>query len=151
MYYFEDDQNKKNLEAILNSWCGTPWKHHTGVKGMGVDCIHFVARVFEELGLVKWRKDFIPDYPKDWHLHQTRELLIERLEQEANFEKIPIAGIKDGDIILSHYGRAAAHAGIYFGGYVYQSIVDIGVERINVDECHFRRRMKIAYRLIGPK
>jgi cell wall-associated NlpC family hydrolase len=146
-YYFDDPAKRVELKRILDEWLGTPYRHHCGVKGLGCDCIHFVARVFEEMGVLKWRKNLIPDYPRDWHLHNTRERLLERLVKELPVTEVDLAMPTDGDIILSHYGQAASHAAIYFGGRVSQSVDTIGVVRISFSDKIFRRQMKYAYRL----
>jgi len=148
MYYFEDEQRQIELKKILDSWLHTPFRHHAGVKGRGCDCIHFVMRVYEEIGVVKWRKNLIPDYPPDWHLHNTRELLSEGLQREIKIQKVSLDNLKNGDIILSHYGKAASHASIFFDGYVYQSVTDVGVCKINFKDRVFRRQMRFAYRIM---
>ena len=146
--YFEDIKGQKQLEKILNEWIGTPFRHHCGVKGLGCDCIHFVARVFEEVGCLTWHKNMVSDYPKDWHVHNTRELLAEKILENMLAKKIKLSELKNGDIILSHYGKAASHAGIYFKGYVYQALNKIGVCKINFTDRSFRKRMKFAYRVL---
>lgn len=145
-YYFENIDNQSCLEGILNEWLGTPFRHHCGVKGLGCDCIHFVARVFEELGLLKNVE--IPDYPKDWHLHNTRELLEEGLFKFLNVTEVGLNNLLNGDIILSHYGKAASHAGIYYAGYVYQALNGVGVCRINFNDRKFKKRMKFVFRIL---
>ena len=148
-YYFEDVREQERLKIILESWLDppTPFRHHCGVKGLGCDCIHFVARVYEEIGILKWRKDLIEDYPRDWHLHNTRERLSEAIEKELNIEKIELSQLMNGDIVLSHYGKAASHAAIFFNGYLYQAINEVGVRKIHIDDPVFSRQIKYAYRI----
>lgn len=150
-YYFEDEDKQKDLGRILESWRvpHTPYRHHCGVKGLGCDCLHFVGRVLEEIGLLKWRKGLFPDYPQDWHLHNTRELLSENIERELKVEKIYPGNLMDGDIILHHYGKAASHAGIFFGGFVYHAISGAGVIRTSFEDQTFRKRMQFAYRVLA--
>lgn len=148
-YYFAGTEKQERLKKILEEWLGTPFRHRCGVKGLGCDCIYFVARVFAEEGLLKWRKGMIPDYSRDWHVHNTRELLKEGVLKNGNVEKVPLFDLKNGDIILSHHGKASSHAGIYFDGYVYQSIIKVGVCKINFSDKSFRKRMKFAYRLLA--
>ena len=145
MDLFESKEKQNELKMILDSWVNTPFKHHCGVKNKGCDCIHFVARVFEEMGIVTLSK--VPNYPRDWHLHNTRELLSEAIENYLTVEKVKLNSLKNGDIILSHYGKAASHAAIYFDGYVYQAIIDIGVCKINFKDKKFKKIMKFAYRI----
>lgn len=147
LYYFDDPEKLAELGRILAEWEGTPYRHHCGVKGLGTDCIHFVGRVMEELGILKWRKTLIPDYPRDWHLHNTRELLLDNLIKEIPGEKVSLDALKDGDIILSHYGQASSHAAIYYQGYCWQSLDGVGVIKIHMSDRAQRRQMKYAYRI----
>jgi cell wall-associated NlpC family hydrolase len=149
MNYFDDLEKQQELQRILDAWIGTPFRHHCGVKGLGADCIHFVARVLEEIGILKWRKGLIPDYPRDWHMHNTRELLLERLVKELNVVEADLNSPMNGDILLSHYGQAASHAGIYFDGRVYQSVKNVGVCKIHFSDATFRKQMKYAFRVIA--
>ena len=149
-YYFEDVKEQERLKVILESWLDppTPFRHHCGIKGLGTDCIHFVARVYEEVGVLKWRKGLVEEYPRDWHLHNTRERLSEAIEQELNIKKIELSQLMNGDIVLSHYGKAASHAAIFFDGYIYQAIDRIGVRKIRIEDRFFGGQMKYAYRII---
>lgn len=152
MNYFDDIEKQRQLKIILDSWIGpppTPYRHHCGVKGLGADCIHFVGRVLEEMGILKWRKGLIPDYPRDWHMHNTRELLLERLVKELNVVPADLNSPMNGDILLSHYGQAASHAGIYFDEHVYQAVDGIGVCTIHFSDTKFRQQMKFAFRVIA--
>lgn len=151
-YLFENVENQTRLKEVLDSWLipPTPYRHRCGVKGLGCDCIHFVARVLEELEILKWSKDLISDYPRDWHMHNTRELLKEQIERRLYGEWISPFDFRNGDILLFHFGKAASHAGIYFDGYVYQAIDNVGVKKININDQFFRKHMKFNYR-IGVK
>ena len=151
-YYFENIEKQKELKIILSSWLDTPYKHHVGVKGLGCDCIHFVHGVFVELGKIPKNNEKLPDYPRDWHIHNTRELLIETIPKYLKGEIYKITGkpygLCNGDIILSHYGKASSHAGIYFNDYVYQSIDGVGVKRITFNDQDFKMQMKFIYRIL---
>ena len=146
--FFEDINKQEELKKILDSWIGTPFRHYCGVKGLGCDCIHFVACVFDEMKIIKMTKKLIPDYPKDWHLHNTRELLKEGIVKNLKTLGIGLGSLKNGDIILSHYGKAASHIGIYLDGYVYQALEKIGVCKINIKDKKFKERMRFAMRVL---
>ncbi len=152
IYYFENIDESNKLAKIMNEWVDTPFKHRTCVKGLGCDCIHFVGGVFEEMRLCKVSEISVPDYPTDWHYHNTREALAESLEREFNVHRVSVDGkLINGDIILSHYGKASSHSGIYHDGYVYQAINGVGVKRINFKDKKFRKQMKFAYRLLADQ
>lgn len=154
-YLCEDTEKSVELRRILAEWEYTPYRHRCGVKGMGTDCIHFVCRVLEELGMLKWRANLIPDYPRDWHLHNTRELLLERLIMEIPGEIIPgrpaalldAGKVKNGDIVLSHYGQASSHAAIFYEEYLWQALDGVGVAKIHHSDRAQRRQMKYIYRM----
>jgi len=120
--FFESEKKQQQLLTILKSWEGTPYKHKTAVKGKGVDCIHFVGRVMVEVGVLS--KFVVPDYASDWHLHRTSELLSQGINQFPFCEEFDprVTPPMNGDILLFRYGRAAAHATIYFDGYVWQAL-----------------------------
>lgn len=147
-YYFEDIGKQKKLKIILDNKLGTPYKHHTGVEGMGYDCIHFVGCAMEEMDLLNFDRKSVPQYPRDWHLHNTREILAEGIEARLNVEKLNIKDkLMNGDIILSHYGKASSHAGIFFDNYVYQALDGIGVRKIIFTDQKFKKQMKFFYRI----
>lgn len=146
--YFDDKERQAKLLIHLDEWLDTPFRHKCGVKGLGCDCIHFVIRILEEFELVDLNRIKIPDYPKDWHEHNTQELLKEAIEKYLNVELVDLNGmLLNGDIILSHFGKASSHAGIYYNGYVYQSINKVGVKRINFNDKFFRSNMRYCYRI----
>lgn len=147
--YFDDPAKQAQLKQIMDSWLGTPFRHHCGVKGLGTDCAHFVCRVFEEMGLLKWRKNLIPDYPRDWSSHDTRELLLERLAKEFNIAPADLDAPMNGDIIVGHYGRAAGHVMIYSDGHIYHAADRVGVVKIHYSDPVFRRHMKFSFRLLA--
>jgi len=147
-YFFDNEEKQKELKRILDEWQGTPFRHQCGVKGMGCDCSYFVARVLEELGILKWRKNLMPDYPKDWHFHTTKELVKEQVEKELRCEPIGLDLFSNGDIILFHFGKASSHMGIFFDGYIYRSLEGVGVCRTSAYEKSLKKRMRFAYRIL---
>jgi len=149
-YYFDDKEKDADLKRIMEEWVGTPFKHHCGVKQLGCDCVHFAIRVFEELGLMTYKKDMVPSYPHDWHLHNTREALMEAILMHLNVEtlKNDTTYHMNGDIILSHYGQASSHVGILYGKHVYQSLDGVGVRKIHFDDQKFKKQMKYAFRIL---
>jgi len=153
-YYFEEKERQDKLRGILESWLNTPHRHHVGVKGLGTDCIHFICRVFEEMGLMRWRKNLVPDYPPDWHIHNTREMLKEGLDREFRGEWIDLETFRngdkiDGDIILCHFGKAASHSGIYMDDLIYQALDHTGVRKICFTDPYMQKHMKFVFRLLS--
>lgn len=148
-YYFESEEIQVKLLLILKSWLDTPFRHKCGVKGLGCDCVHFTIGVLDELKIINKTKLKIPDYPRDWHEHNTRELLKEAILKYLNVEEFTMSEKpSNGDIILSHYGKASSHVGVFYDGYVYQAINKIGVKKINFKDRQYRPKMKYIFRIL---
>ena len=129
-YYFKETKRQEKLEKELLSWLKTPFKHRTCVKQKGADCVNFVAGVLSELGICKMPK--IPEYPPDWNLHITRDLLIDGIKTlplatGLYFDEIDFKNPMIGDLMVFFYGKSASHAAIYFNGYIYQAVTGVGV------------------------
>ncbi len=134
-FYFESKDRQKKLKQILESWLDTPHKHRGRVKGKAVDCINLVGMVLIEAGAIK--KFSVPDYPSDWHLHRTDEILCEGIKDQVPCVEISPRGLlMNGDILLFKYGRASAHSTIIFDEYLYQSF-----NYQSVRKAHFKHQM----------
>jgi cell wall-associated NlpC family hydrolase len=148
MFYFDSQEKQQELKTILDSWIRTPYRHWAGVKGMGTDCIHFVIRVMEETKAVN-RKINIPRYPRDWHLHNTEERLLNGILKQLNVDEINVDCPINGDIVLFQFGKTVSHAGIFFNNHVYQAINDVGVEKIHWKEKMWHKRRRHAFRMVN--
>lgn len=149
-YFFDSPESIDALRVVVNSWKGTPFKHKTVVKGIGVDCIHFVVACLVEVGYLRssiWAK--VPDYPRDWHLHRDSTLLNDMLLRYLNVEECSRDDLRDGDLVLYRFGQSNAHAALYLDGKVYQSVEGRGVMLTNLSANRdFRKRaIRRVYRL----
>lgn len=138
------------LGRVLSEWLGTPYRHRCCVKYKGCDCIHFVAGVLDDLGIYKYNRRKMPQYPKDWHLHNTRELLYEETKRQLNVVDIDpkLRKFMDGDILLSTYGKAASHSAIFYKGDHYQSVNYIGVTKVPIIEAKTIKNLTYQLRLV---
>ncbi len=93
----------------------------------------------------KWK---MPDYPKDWHLHNVESLLLNEVSAQMTHEKVSIDDTQDGDILLYHFGRTTSHAGIVLDGFIYHSVIGIGVERFGLDDKTWTKRKRYNLRLV---
>lgn len=150
MNFFDDKQEE--LYKELESWLGTPFKHKQGIKGVGTDCIQFVAKVLEHFGFGPFK---FPDYAKDWHMHKTSGLLMTNLmKQVKGSYEVPLWNIKSGDIVLYHIGNDSAHGGIYFvdewgDRYLYHSINPFGVVKLDFDSAvKLKKEYQIASHIV---
>ena len=148
MYYFDDVNKQNELKKVLDEWIGTPFRHRVAVKNLGCDCIHFVGAVLHEMGILDFSKVKIPDYAPDWHLHHTRQLLLEEINKAIKVERVSLSKLRNGDIVLSHFGKAASHASIYFGGQLYHALNNIGVVNEEIHNSAVSKNLKYALRLL---
>lgn len=99
-------------ERVLSealAWQGTPWHHRGRVKGVGVDCLHYLAEVYERAGLAPHVE---PDYyPRDWHMHRDEERILQGVSQYAD----EVDAAEPGDIAVFRFGRCYSHAAIVLG------------------------------------
>lgn len=140
-YYFENKEKVEELAAILESWINTPFRHHSGVKHLGCDCIHLVARVFEEMGMGPF---YIPPYERDWHVHRENSLLEEGIKARVKVEDFPAEDPVDGDVVLFRFGKSNSHSAIFYKGLIYHAVTNLKVLKTPwKDKVWFKRRRKI--------
>lgn len=160
--YFDTEEEVDRLEAEAASWLGTPYRHWAGVKGRAADCIHFVIKTFDAVGAMQGRKVPIPNYARDWHMHNGKELLRKGIEKYFPVAKVVdpstkdgyvfgrrVTGqfiLEDGDLILYKYGQHASHSAIYIRGRVYQALIQGGVHAIDANDPNFIKRLCYVYR-----
>jgi NlpC/P60 family putative phage cell wall peptidase len=137
-------EDRERLWAELESWLGTPFRHWCGVKGQGVDCIHFVVRVLEATAGVGPLR--IPEYSRDWHRHQDASLLLDGIRRQ-----LPAAEVcgdpEDGDVLLFKFGRTASHSSIFCGGRLWHSVTGAGVVAVSWPDRMWRRRFRAMFRV----
>lgn len=144
--FFTSDERLALLREQVVAWKGTPYKHWTGVRGRGCDCIHFIVRALDPIGAMKGRVIHIPKYPPDWHLHHGQALLVEGIRAQMDVVEVDKEKPQNGDVILYKFGLHEAHGGIYLDGDVYQALTDIGVQPRRYEDRFFYSRMKRAFR-----
>jgi len=147
-WYFEDEKEVQRLREVLEDWIGTPFRHHCGVKKYGTDCIHMVVAVFQELGISGFENSLLPDYPPDWFLHQSEELLVNGAEKHPRLKRMPHGTkLMNGDILFFKYGRASSHSAIYCDGRFYQAMNSLKVSKLSISDPQMKR-LTYIYRLL---
>lgn len=149
MYLFENVEKQQELRRVLKSWIGTPFRHRMAVKQRGCDCIQFVAAVFDEIGIVNFKRIKFPDYARDWHLHKTRQLLYDGIRQYVKVEGVGFNAPMIGDIMLFNFGKAAAHAAIFCDGLIYQSVAGAGVGCFDLKESQWWSKKVFNLRVLA--
>jgi cell wall-associated NlpC family hydrolase len=144
-YFFESEERQKKLKDVLGSWMRTPFRHWTGVKGKGCDCIHFALCVLEEFGFGPFK---IPWYPRDWHLHRQDTRLLDGIRDQLRIEIGDLNFPSNGDLVLYRFGKSASHSAIYFDDHVYHAVDGIGVIRTSWMDGFWHRRKRVLVRIL---
>lgn len=105
MILLEKNQRQKVIDEAL-TWLKTPYHHHAGVKGAGVDCLYFIVEVYTAIGVIS--RPEIPDYPQDIMMHRSEETYLSGLLKYTNIVDAP----RFGDIAMWKFGRIYSHAAI---------------------------------------
>jgi len=103
-----NENDRRKVVAIAESWVGCPFHDCAALKGVGVDCANLVAKVFEEACLVDSIP--IPPYTPHFFLHKGEELLCDELLKYAH--EIPENEVLPADLVVYKVGRAYAHVAI---------------------------------------
>ena len=102
-------EERARVLAVVETWVGTPFHDCAGIKNVGVDCAHLLARVFEEAELVEKRD--IKKYSPQFFLHRSDEEFLKTVLSHDCHE-ITESEVKPGDVILYKVGRCYAHGAI---------------------------------------
>jgi NlpC/P60 family putative phage cell wall peptidase len=100
------DPRRAAVLAEAKSWIGTPYHHQARVKGAGVDCLLFLAEVYERAGIIEHVE--VPFYRADFMQHRDEERYLEGVLAHGHEVATPLPA----DVVLYKWGRVFAHAGI---------------------------------------
>jgi NlpC/P60 family putative phage cell wall peptidase len=112
-------------EAI--GWIGTPWHHNQSKKGIGCDCVGFLAGVGRNVGFLP------PDFKlENYERIPRNDFLVKSLDRYLT----RVDGyINTGDILAFKRARIITHVGIYTGeGSYLHADTDAGVIRSRLAE-----------------
>ena len=102
------DEARAAVIAAAREWLGTPFHHAAQVKGVGVDCVKFLAACYESAG-VTGRVE-IEQYGPQIMLHSRRETVIPYLLRCGR--EIAEGEAQAGDVVLYRIGNSYSHAAI---------------------------------------
>jgi len=155
--YFKSDTAWRQIQEIIDSWMGTPYKHLQMVKGRGADCTLFIAACWKELGiLTEVTFDY---YSRDWHIHTKEELVLNGLYRHFadhchngfTIEKLLPTEVKfRGDMLVFATTKTGVtnHASIYLGEKMMaHSINQRGVSRFPFGG-FWERKIKAIFRIM---
>lgn len=124
----EQGQRQAVIKEAL-SWVGTPYHHMARKKGVGCDCLTFLAEVYERAGIIPHVD--IPQYSNQWHLHRTQERYQNGVSEYCveTTERLP------GNIIMWKIGRVFSHAGIIVDyPIIVHSLIKVGVQKMDIEK-----------------
>lgn len=94
--------------ATAREWLGTPYHHQASIKGVGCDCVGFLAEVAVETGLItpELRAEFPTDYSRQPSAGQLRRLC------SGHLSLVPLDSRAPGDIVLMRFAEEPQHLGM---------------------------------------
>jgi cell wall-associated NlpC family hydrolase len=150
MYFFDSKEHQQKLRTVLEEWKNTPYKHRCAVKGAGADCIFFIGAVLIEVGAVpKNVMKGIPDYPHDWHLHKTDEVLLNEITKRLPVEPfdVSVQAPVNGDLLVYKFAKAHSHSSIFCDGHVHQALMGLGVVQWSFLHKQWYKRLRKGFRI----
>jgi cell wall-associated NlpC family hydrolase len=132
-----DEQESRRLAVEeAKTWIGTPYRLSSHKKGVGVDCVQFIAEVYKAIGLLPEMTE-VPWFTQDWFMHTTDERYLKRVLEHARLmaETRAYRAIKafPGDTVLTKAVRSKVynHAGIVVAWPTIIHAIHPAVETIN--------------------
>lgn len=136
-----DNTMDRRLAAIreAETWLRTPFQMNGAIKGVVIDCGHFLAEVYRSVGIPV--PDVTENFTIDWHMHARSERLLNIVLPYADRVEVP----EPGDIVMFKVARVYAHFGIVIKWpQIIHAMWGHGVEYCNVDQdTDLKRRTKI--------
>lgn len=148
---FLNQDMRESLKAELEQWRGTPFIGHSGLRGVGVDCVRLSASVLQgigAMGAIEW-----PSYPINGGGEDIRKMLCDRI-QAAGATPVELADNEApmiGDILVFSSNRFH-HVGIMGGnGYFWHCLRGIGVSENLFADSTFKERLYMVFRILTPE
>jgi NlpC/P60 family putative phage cell wall peptidase len=100
--------NNTALIETAREWLGTPHVHQGAIKGLGCDCVGFLAEVAVETGLItpELRAEFPTDYSMQPAAGELRRLC------SSHLHLVPFDHRAPGDIVLMRFALEPQHLGM---------------------------------------
>ena len=143
--YFDTDERRSHLVEIARGWLGTPFHPHAALRGVGVDCVHLLAEIYREAGLLGPYE--LPDYTMDGGDYQSASQVLSWLRASPRFQELPAgaaAGI--GDLVTFRLGRVPHHVGLVIGPTFIHAIRDYGVIESFCGDPTYAKRRQATFR-----
>ena len=160
--FFSDPDRLEKFRAIALTWVHTKFVPHAAMRGVGVDCVHLAARIYQECGLFA---DYgFPAYTMDGGRHLQRSLVTDWLDSHPSFQKLhydsPTFGLSQlldaiapGDLICFNIVRVPHHCGLFYmhsGRMFIHAMHRYGVCFGNLQDPTYRTNVTAIYRPVSP-
>lgn len=140
----EETAARARVIEVARGWMGTPFHDVAGKKGVGVDCAHLIARVYEEAGMIPLQD--IETYSPQFMLHRDDPLFEQYIAKHGH----PVEAPQMADIVLYKIGRSYSHGGIVVNwpGAIIHAFKNFGfVAETDADESSLRGKPRKFYSL----
>ena len=135
------------LLAEGREWLGTPWRHQASAKGVGADCIGFIAGVASACGSTEAARFLSTPEWRRYGREPSPEFMFSVCDELM--DRIPIADARVGDVLVFTCGKHPMHFGLVAGETMLHSwLVARRVVEHRIDD-DWRSRIVRAYRLRG--
>ncbi len=148
--FFSTPESLAALDKAARSWIGTPFAPHAMAKGAGADCVHVVAAIYIDLGVLK---SFDPG---NYALDEGSHLKASKVEQWFNGR--PEFGLvgrdtpcapQPGDTLVFNLARVGHHVGLMLSAGDFLHVFAQQrrpVMTSNLRESFYARRIAAIYR-----
>ena len=134
--------DRDDLIAEARRWIGTPWVPAGAERGVGANCLGFLAGVARNLGLDELARAFAP-----YRGHGTPPALKSLLlGLRRHLERVPPAAARPGDVLLFDLGADLRHVALLSGP---ETILHAHQTRGQVVEQRLVWPVHSAYRIPG--
>lgn len=112
-------KQQQKIIDLARECLGTPFRHQGRICGVAMDCAGIPAHIFQGLGLDYNDGEGYPRRPY-------RGMLETILGDQPSLEKISIADIQPGDLLLFRITTAPQHIGLYTGSTIIHAYAPVG-------------------------
>jgi cell wall-associated NlpC family hydrolase len=147
--YFANPIQIAELAAIARAWLGTPFHHHAKLRGVGVACVHLLAEVLRESGVLGSYK--FPSYSMGEPVTD-RSLVTDWLSVRPEFVRLSEdEDRRPGDILCIRWSKVPHHCGLVLSRKSFiHAIPRAGAIESDLRDPTYRRRIQAAFRPVEP-
>src|SRR3990167_35121 len=144
--FFSSRARVVQLIDEAQSWLGTPFVHHSGRKGHGVDCVHLAQALYAACGLPV---DIVfPEYHMDGGSHLDQSQLEAVLDAIPCLRRVDLTSdLLPGDALTFRCGRTRHHIGLkLLGPDFIHARLNFGTQISSVRQAPWAERLSSAFR-----